>query len=84
MMMIELFKSKEQEKEFISEYANPFRSDKVSVISMFIRNDSFNPGVITYRANIDFTNGNSKGQQTIQADNFPDLVKKVELFIKSL
>jgi hypothetical protein len=81
--MIELFKSKEQEKEFISEYANPFRSDKVSMIAMFIMSNSYNSN-ITYKANVHFENGNSKGEQTITADSFPDLVKKVELFIKSL
>jgi len=81
---MELFKSKQEQESFVSDYKNPFMSDKCERIFMHIRKDIFSEGEIIYEAVVKFKNGNTSGEQQIDASDFPSLVKKVEQFIKSL
>lgn len=78
--MIDLWKSKDKK---VSEYKNPFSSDKVDAINFFINKGIFD-GKISYKSYIKFKNGNSSGEQKIEASDFNELVKKTDEFIKSL
>ena len=82
--MIELFKSSEESKAFIDTYSDPFKSDKIESITMNISKGIFKPHDIEFYANIKFKSGSTSGSHRIDADNFPSLVQKVEIFIKSL
>lgn len=84
--MLNIFNNSEEEKKFISNYNNPFQSDKVQSIKFLITKGylSFNKNEITYISYIEFQNGNSSGEQKIEASDFITLVKETELFIKNL
>lgn len=67
---------------FISELKNPFDKNCIEVIRMRIDKDWH--GNSQFRAYIEFKNGSTSGEQSINAVDFVDLVKKVEEFIKNL
>jgi len=80
---MELFKNSTEKEQFISKYKDPFKSDNVEQIIMRIGAGLFG-GKVKYRATIEFKNGNTTGEQKLQCNDFPSLVKEVEQFIKSL
>ncbi len=68
--------------EALSELRDPFRADCCERITMWIRKDWH--GSVVFEAKVAFENGPTKGEHDIQADSFPSLVRKVELFTASL
>lgn len=82
-MKTALFDSESEKESFISTYKDPFNSGNVEKITMRIGAGWFG-GDIKYKATIDFKNGDTEGVQRLVAEDFPSLVREVELFIKSL
>lgn len=72
------------EKKFISEFQHPFKSDKVTCINFEIRKDFWSNNVQVFKSRIEFNSGKTSGMHRIDAENFIELVKKTEEFIKSL
>lgn len=70
-----------REKTEISLLKDPFKSDCVDRIVFWI--DHGKRGS-TFESDISFSNGDTKGQQKIQAKSFNELVLKTEQFIKTL
>jgi len=81
--MLQLFKNKEQEKKFISNYQNPFQSDRVYEIVFRIGKPLFGDK-IKYRSVIYFKAGNTRGSHDIEALSFTEIVEQTDLFVKSL
>jgi len=73
----------------LTDFKNPFQKNQISRVSITIYNrqiyfnESRNP-TIDFDAIVNFKNGNTEGQQKITADNFQNLIEKVNAFIKSL
>ena len=67
----------------LSEIKNPFTSDKVERIVFTIRNYEY-MNEPEYEANIHFNGGSTSGKHEVKADNFVNLVAKVERIIKNL
>lgn len=67
----------------LSEFKDPFKKDCVERIWFSIRK-SWNGRDTIYASVVYFTNGKTKGEQEIEADDFINLVKKTEDFVKSL
>lgn len=63
---------------------DPFKADKIEKIFMHIGRNTFNREQIYFMSTVHFKNGNTRGEQEITANSFPDLVKSTEEFIKSL
>jgi hypothetical protein len=81
--MIQLFES-EKEAESISILSDPFKSDKIEKIHMWIMRGIFDRNQISFSADVSFKNGSTSGKQEITADNFPDLCLKVQAFVQGL
>jgi hypothetical protein len=57
---------------------NPFKKDKITEINFFYRRyNIFGDEVNDFSATIKFVNGNTSGEQRIEADTFPELYQKV-------
>jgi len=82
--MITLFKTEEEKKTTVSTFKDPFKSDKVTEIRMVIRNDYWSNYQTEFKATVSFKNGDTSGDHIIKGKDFPDLVQKVEAFIKNL
>ncbi len=70
----------------ISEFTDPFKSDKVDKVFLIIYpkgalGRSSTPDI---HATVSFKNGNTTGEQRIDADDFVTLVNKVRTFINGL
>ena len=65
---------------------NPFSSKNISYISIWASPKLFSKqdGVWEFSATIAFKNGNTKGEQKIEGDNFSDLFTKLAAFCKSI
>ena len=85
-MTLELLGSQNEQKQYLSEFKDPFKSDKIEKIWISIRRGFFSDSrdKIEYSASIEFKNGNTEGKQNVEADNFPTLIYKIQEFIKSL
>jgi hypothetical protein len=82
---MQLFKTSEQKKSFVSTFSNPFKSESVNTIDLRIRNDDFwTNGKTKYTATVRFKNGDTSGNHGLEADDFMSLVQKVEEFLKNL
>lgn len=68
----------------LADFKDPFNKDSVETIMFYIRKGMFDRSKISYSSTVSFKNGNTQGTQNIESDNFIDLVKKTEEFIKSL
>lgn len=81
-----IFGSKEGESasSSIADFKDPFNKECVYQIFFFIRRDKYTHGGIEYNSVVYFENGNTKGEQKVYGENFVDLVKKTEDFVKSL
>jgi hypothetical protein len=82
-----LFKNeqeRENAKSSLADFSNPFNSNSVKQILMWIRKSPWAPYDIEYSATIEFKSGSTSGKQEIVAENFPQLVQKVEAFVKNL
>lgn len=66
----------------LTDFKDPFGKDCVEGIWFWIRKEWKDR--IVYESQVKFKNGNTKGEHNMNADNFIDLVKKTEEFIKSL
>lgn len=67
----------------LSIISNPFDKACVEQVIMVAKKRLFGDGTMIY-ATISFRNGNTTGEQQIDADNLNDLLIKVQSFIKSL
>lgn len=66
----------------LSDLKDPFRSDCVKRFSTWCA--KLWSGKWTYTGTIEFQNGNTKGEQKFDAENFGGLLKKMEIFIEEL
>lgn len=82
--MIDIFKSSEEKKSFVSTFSDPFKPDKVEEIDLTIRNNWWSNHKTEYKAVIRFKSGDTTGTHRIEAANFIELVQKTEAFIKNL
>lgn len=82
MNLNNLFKNEKEEK-FLSTYSNPFNSDKLECVTLRI-NKSIWSKKVEYTARIDFKSGDTSGDHKIKANDFHELIKNTEQFIKSL
>lgn len=82
--MLDLFRNKEQKKEFLSTYENPFKSDKVKKIEFTIENSFWTNGKTAFKSCTRFDSGSTTGHHRLEADSFPEIVEKTESFIRSL
>lgn len=82
--MLDIFKSKDQKKEFISSYQNPFQSDKIKRIEFTIEKSFWTNNKTLYRSCVSFDTGATTGNPRIEAESFTELVEVTEAFIGSL
>lgn len=82
--MLEIFKSKEQKKEFVSTYQNPFKSDKIKKIEFTIEKSFWTNDTTKYRSCVSFDTGATNGYHRLEANSFPEIVEITEAFINSL
>lgn len=84
--MIELFKTQEEKKSFISTHSDPFKSDKIEDIVFTIERSTWSHsyGKVSYKARISFRNGETSGWHRIEASDFVSLIQLTETFIKNL
>lgn len=82
--MMELLKGHDEHNSFISEFKDPFKSDKCDSIMIYVRKSNSSKNGIRMTSWVEFKNGNTSGKQQIEAEDFPSLIKKTEEFIKSL
>lgn len=82
--MLEIFKSKEQKKEFVSTYQNPFQSDKIKKIEFTIEKSFWTNNQTKYMSCINFDTGATTGHHRMEANSFPEIVEQTEAFIRSL
>lgn len=82
--MLELFKNKEQKKDFITTYENPFQSDKVKKIELTIENSFWTSNKTTFKSCVKFATRETTGYHRMEANNFPEIVEQTEAFIRSL
>ena len=62
----------------LTELKDPFKKDNITDINFFYRRyNIFREEVNEFHAIIKFANGNTSGEQKIEADTFPELYKKV-------
>ncbi len=62
----------------LTEMKNPFKKNNIANINFFYRRyDIFGDEVNDFSATIKFVNGNTSGEQKIEADTFPELYHKV-------
>lgn len=82
--MLELFKNKEQKKDFTTTYENPFQSDKVKKIEFTIENSFWTSNKTTFKSCINFKTGATTAYHRMEANSFPEIVEQTEAFIRSL
>lgn len=82
--MLEIFKSKEQKKEFVSTYQNPFQSDKIKKIEFTIEKLFWDNNQTKYKSCIKFDTGATTGYHRMEANSFPEIIEQTEAFIMSL
>ena len=63
--MFKIFKSKEQKKEFISTYQNPFQSDKIQKVEFVIEKSFWTNGLIKFKSCISFAVFDSSSAVTV-------------------
>lgn len=78
-----IFGSKDTRDEIPSIITNPFLGEHIEDIMMRTYRNSFSKQFTTY-ATIGFRNGNTSGEQRIEANNLPELLMKVYEFCQSL
>ena len=62
----------------LTEMKDPFKKDNITEINFFYRRyNVFGDEVNKFNATIKFVNGNTSGEQRIEADTFPELYQKV-------
>ena len=62
----------------LTEMKDPFKKDNITEINFFYRRfNIFGDEVNKFNATIKFVNGNTSGEQRIEADTFPELYQKV-------
>ena len=62
----------------LTEIKDPFKKDNITEINFFYRRyNIFGDEVNNFSANIKFVNGNTSGEQKIEASTFPELYQKV-------
>jgi len=82
--MLELFKNKEQKKDFVTTYENPFQSDRVKKIEFTIESSFWTNHKTTFKSCILFDTGDTTGYHRMEASGFPEIVEQTEAFIRSL
>jgi len=65
----------------ISEIKDPFAFDNIIKFSTYCSKQTFGGGWY-YMGSVEFKNGNTKGEQKFEADNFSALIRKMEAFLK--
>lgn len=68
----------------ISDLKNPFSEDMIEVVHFHCYKRPLFGGPPTFSAIIKFQNGDTTGEQRVEAENFAALVQKVDAFIKGL
>ena len=64
---------------------DPFKKDNITEINFFYRRfNIFGDEVNKFNATIKFVNGNTRGEQGIEADTFPELYQKVIKFCEGV
>ena len=69
--------NKDQENK-LSDFKDPFKSDLITRVFF-----SWNKGY-SARASVQFTNGNTEGEQNFKADTFEEVYSQVQSFIKEM
>ena len=69
----------------LTEMKDPFKKDNITNINFFYkRYDIFGKEVNEFSATIKFVNGNTSGEQRIEASTFPELYQKVIEFCEGV
>ena len=64
---------------------NPFEKSKIDRIFVHCYPDVWSKvGAWKFEATLSFTNGDTKGEQKIHGTSYPDLMNKVDSFIKTV
>lgn len=79
-----LLANPKQADQFISDFKDPFKMDKIEKIHIWIMRGIFNSNTILFQADVSFKNGNTSGKQEFEAEDFQSLVLKVQSFINGL
>lgn len=67
----------------LAEFKDPFNKNCIESLMFFCYSPTaFSPA--RFSAKVKFKNGDTEGEQSLKADSFPALVKKVENFIESV
>lgn len=80
---MELFVNEEAKTNYIDNFKDPFKSDKIKSVFFHIRQCPFAEKT-TFGANVKFENGMTEGKQNFEANDFVSLVVAVDHFIKNL
>lgn len=85
-MFDNLLKLNGSKSEYLSDLQNPFKKDKITQITIFIRPfDLFgNKKKYMFKASIDFQSNNTKGEHEFEEKTFEALMQKLDQFINNL
>ena len=83
-MDIELFETESIKSDALRDFQNPFHKDCVDYIEFKIERGMFDKTNIEFKATVRFRNKNAVGYHYVNAANFPELIKRVEEFIKEI
>ena len=67
-----------------SELKDPFNKKSLDGIRMYVHRHTIYKDKIQIYAYVKFENGNTTGEQKVEAESFEELIKKVEAFINQL
>ena len=77
------FNRENDNNKSLIDFKDPFIKEKCEVIEFRIENYKWNKSTV-FKSTIYFSNGNTRGNHNIIANDFNQLVKLTEEFIKSL
>ena len=71
-------------KGTLTDFKDPFSKNKIDKINIFIYRGMFDETRIIHSATVKFKDGNTSGAQEFEADNFAELINKIDSFVENL
>lgn len=63
---------------------DPFKKNKITSVSVWGSESWLNPGHFTFSGRVEFTNGQTKGEQNFEGDSFDHVVLKIKSMLDNL
>lgn len=82
--MITLFKNNADKNDILTDLKNPFNKQCIDAVNINIYKSMFYPYEVIHTSTIKFKNGNTKGEQKIEANDLKSLLTDIQFFIDNL